>query len=332
MNCERTFAALRLLADGEFHSGEAMARELEVSRGSIWGALHVLDGSGIEVQKVRGRGYRLAAPLSLLDAAEVSAGLGARSRRFELEFHDCLPSTNTLMLERAAAGARSGHVVAAEWQSAGRGRRGRTWHAAPGQALTFSVLWRFQQGAGLLAGLSLAVGSAVAHALDSLNVARTGLKWPNDVMWGGRKLAGILIEIQGDVLGPGAAVIGIGLNYHLPPQVRDRIDQPVTDLAEAYAGGGAAVPLPGRSRVLAAVLDALDRVLEQYAHHGFAPLRAEWQRRHVYQGKSVKLALPDGAMVSGTVEGVAEDGALLLATRGGRRRFHGGEVSLRLPA
>jgi len=317
-----TFAALRLLTDGEFRSGQDIARRLGVSRASVWNALHALDGAGIEIFKVRGRGYRLAEPMSLLDHAAIKRHLGARAAHFKIELLDCTDSTNTLLMQRAAAGAVSGCMIAAEWQTHGRGRRGRAWHAALGSALTFSLLWRFQQGAGFLSGLSLAVSVAVARALAAFGAADCGVKWPNDVLWRGCKLAGILIEMQGDMLGPSAAIIGIGLNCRLPDAVRAHIDQPVADLEQIIGGK------VDRNRLLASLLIELDRVLEQFARDGFAPLRDEWQRRHVYQRKTVRLKLPDGGSINGTVEGVAEDGALLLATKTGRRRFHGGDISL----
>ena len=312
-----------MLADGEFRSGEAMARALGVSRASVWNALHALDSSGIEIFRVRGRGYRLAEPLSLLDRSTIEAGLGAHAAVFALEVIDSAGSTNTLLMQRAAEGAPNGLTIAAEWQTQGRGRRGRPWHAVPGATLTFSLLWRFEQGAGFLAGLSLAVGVAVLRALTACGVRDAGLKWPNDVLWSGRKLAGILIEMQGDMLGPSAAVIGIGLNCRLPEALRARIDQPVVDVATA---GGAA---SDRNRLLALLLIELERVLKSFAREGFAATRDEWQRCHVYQGKPVKVALPDGGSVNGTAQGVADNGALLLATRGGQLRFHSGEVSLR---
>ncbi|HUO44764.1 MAG TPA: biotin--[acetyl-CoA-carboxylase] ligase [Burkholderiales bacterium] len=317
-----TFAALRLLANGEFRSGQDIARRLGLSRASVWNALHALDGTGIEIFKVRGRGYRLAEPLSLLDHAAVKRHLGARAAHFRIDLLDCADSTNTLLMQRAERGAPSGSVIAAEWQTRGRGRRGRSWHAAPGSALTFSLLWRFQQGAGFLAGLSLAVSVAVARVLAGIGVADCKVKWPNDVVWHGCKLAGILIEMQGDMLGPSAAVIGIGLNCRLPDAVRAHIDQPVADLGQIVGRG------VDRNRLLALLLGELDRVLRTFARDGFAPLRDEWQQQHVYQRKAVRLKLPDGGMVSGTVEGVADNGALLLMTRAGRRRFHGGDISL----
>jgi len=317
-----TFKTLSLLATGEFRSGQDLAAALGVSRGAIWYALRGVGEWGIDIHTVRGRGYRLAQPLSLLDRGDILRELGSHASRFALEVLDCTESTNSLLLARAA-GAATGSVIAAEWQTHGRGRRGRPWHSVPGATLTFSLLWRFQQGAGFLSGLSLAVGVALCRALAALGVGEAGLKWPNDVLWRGRKLAGILIEMQGDMLGPNAAIIGIGLNCRLPGALRDRIDQPAADLATACDGA------PDRNRVLALLLIELARVLDEFGRSGFAPLRDEWQRRHVYQGKAVRIALPDGSEASGTAEGVADDGTLMIATNAGVRRFHTGDVSVR---
>ena len=314
---------LKLLTDGEFHSGEALARALEVSRASVWQAVGELTAAGLELYRVRGRGYRLREPLSLLDRGQIERRLGPLAGRFALEIVESVESTNTLLMQRAPAGASQATVIAAEWQSGGRGRHGRPWHAGIGGALTFSLLWRFQQGAGFLSGLSLAAGVALCRALAVLGVGEAGLKWPNDVLWRGRKLAGILIEMQGDMLGPSTAVIGIGLNCRLPGVLRDRIDQPVADLAAACDG------TPDRNRVLALLLIELARVLDEFGRSGFAPLRDAWQRRHVYQGKAVKIALPDGSEASGTAEGIADDGTLMIATNAGLRRFHTGDVSVR---
>jgi BirA family biotin operon repressor/biotin-[acetyl-CoA-carboxylase] ligase len=319
-----TFAALRLLADGDFHSGEQMAATLRVTRGSIWNAMRGLERSGIEVFKVRGRGYRLAEPLELLDAGRVAAALGPVAGRLPIDVVERVESTNSLLLDRAAAGAVAGSVIAAEWQTAGRGRRGRRWHSGLGAALTFSLLWRFEQGAAFLAGLSLAVGVAVLRSLDALGVGPAAVKWPNDVLWDGRKLAGILVEMQGDALGPSTIVIGIGLNYRLGGDVIERIDVPASDLAVACGGSP-----PGRNAALAALLRELVLVLDRFAADGFAPFRDEWQQRHFHQGKAVELSLPDGAVARGSVAGVAEDGAILLSTPQGMRRFYAGDVSLR---
>jgi BirA family transcriptional regulator, biotin operon repressor / biotin---[acetyl-CoA-carboxylase] ligase len=318
-----TSSVLRRLADGEFHSGEALAKSLDFSRASVWNAIRDLESAGIEVYKVHGRGYRLPYPITLLDPAAIGRHLGDQAARFTLDVRDAVASTNTALLERAAEGAPGGTVLAAEWQSGGRGRLGRVWHAGVGEALTFSLLWRFARGAGALAGLSLAVGVAIARALAASGVSGVALKWPNDVLWQDGKLAGTLTELSGDALGPTAAVVGIGLNVRLSQATRSRIGQAAADLESA---GGAA---PDRNLLLARLLRELARALQAFEKDGFAPFRAEWQGLHAQQDRRVTLFLPDGTRRTGSARGAAEDGAFLLETRSGTERFHSAEVSLR---
>lgn len=318
-----TFALLRRLADGEFHSGEALARHFGVTRATVNNALRDVEVFGPVLYSVRGRGYRLARPLQWLDAGLICAGLGSMSKELHIEILDHASSSNALLLQRAAKGAASGTVLAVEWQSAGRGRLGRTWHAGLGDALTFSLLWRFESGLAKLAGLSLAVGVAVMRALAELGVPGAALKWPNDVLLNDGKLAGILLEAQGDMLGPSAVVIGVGLNLAVPEAMRERIDQAVSALASLD------MPAPERNLVLAVLLKQLLAVLHVFAERGFAPLRAEWERYHLFQARQVRLLLPDGSQVIGTVLGATDDGALRLATGQGERIFNAGEVSLR---
>jgi BirA family biotin operon repressor/biotin-[acetyl-CoA-carboxylase] ligase len=318
-----TSGVLARLADGGFHSGEALARSLEVSRASVWNAVRDLEATGIEVYKVHGRGYRLPYPVTLLDRGAVERHLGASAGRFVLDIRDTVDSTNSILIERAANGAPGGTVLAAEWQSGGRGRLGRPWLAGVGEALTFSLLWRSARGAGALSGLTLAAGVAIARALELAGAKEIVLKWPNDVLWHGSKLAGILTELQGDALGPTAVVIGVGINVRLSDATRNRIGQAAADL-EAACGTA-----PDRNRLLAEVLRELDHVLEVFGRDGFAPLRGKWQQRHAQQDKRVTLMLPDGTRRSGYARGVAEDGALLLETASGTQRFHSGEITLR---
>ena len=318
-----TAGVLARLADGEFHSGEALARSLDFSRASVWNAIRELEALGVEIYKVHGRGYRLPQPIALLDRAAMERHLGPDAGRFALDIHHEVVSTNTLLLDRAAKGAPSGTVLAAEWQSGGRGRLGRAWHAGAGEGLTFSVLWRFSRGAGALSGLSLAAGVAIVRALATAGARGVALKWPNDVLWRGAKLAGILVELAGDALGPTAAVIGVGLNVRLSEATRARIGQAAADAETAC---GAALD---RNELLARVLVELGGVLEAFGREGFAPLRAEWQRLHAHQGRRVTLLAPDGTRRSGRARGVAEDGAFLRETRTGVKRYHSGEISLR---
>ena len=320
------FDLLRLLSDAKLRSGSVLARELGATPAAVRLALRELESLGLGLVRVRGRGYRLAEPYDCLDAAAVRAQLGPQARHFHLELLDACASTNTLLLERARGGAPLGSVIACELQSAGRGRRGNSWQSGLGGSLTFSLLWRFAQGAAGLSGLSLAAGVAVARALAAAGVEDVQLKWPNDLLHAGRKLGGILIELHGDAAGPSAAVIGIGLNLRLPASLRDAIAQAVTDVASISNA------VPQRNRLLAATLIELAQVLEQFAGHGFAPLRQEWTARHAHQGKAVTLSSGDGNKVAGRAAGVAEDGALLVETARGVERFVSGELSLRATA
>lgn len=319
----KTFDLLRLLSDASFHSGAALARELGAAPATVQLALCELKRLGLMLVRVRGRGYRLAEAYDCLDPAAVRAGLGSQAREFRIELLDACASTNTLLLERARSGAPSGSVIACELQSAGRGRRGNNWQSGLGGSLTFSLLWRFAQGAAGLSGLSLAAGVAVARALARLGVGEVQLKWPNDLLHAGRKLGGILIELHGDGPGPTAAVIGIGLNLRLRENLRDAIAQPVTDVASISSA------LPQRNRLLAATLVELGQVLDLFAGHGFAPLQQEWTSRHAHQGKLVTLSSAEGNLLAGRAAGVAEDGALLLETARGLERCVSGELSLR---
>jgi BirA family transcriptional regulator, biotin operon repressor / biotin---[acetyl-CoA-carboxylase] ligase len=324
-----TLALLRLLADGEFHSGEVLAQGLGVSRASVNNALHGIEQYGLTLYSVRGRGYCLSNPPQWLDAVQVSAHLAAAAGDFKIEILDSAPSTNTLLLQRAAQGAASTLPLAAEWQSGGRGRQGRIWHSGLGNALTFSLLWRFDCGLAGLSGLSLATGVALMRALHGLGISGAQLKWPNDVLGAGGKIAGILIEAQGDMLGPSAVVIGIGINLALPQEIVQRIDQPVSDLSQLTS------VLPERNLLLATVLRELAIVLREFSAAGFAGLREEWEGYHLYQNKAVQLLLPDGKVIQGVVRGVNQDGALTVEIKSAAsgntemRIFHAGEISLR---
>jgi BirA family biotin operon repressor/biotin-[acetyl-CoA-carboxylase] ligase len=319
-----TFQALRRLADGRFHSGEDVARDLGRSRASLSEALKRAPGLGVEIFSVRGKGYRLAGPIEFLDAAAIARQLAGSGIR--LEVVDEVDSTSTRLLELAAAGAPSGTCLAAEWQSAGRGRRGRSWVSALGGSLTFSLLWRFERGAGHLAGLSLVVGVAVARALHANGLERVQVKWPNDVVADFRKLAGILVETSGEMQGPSAAVIGVGVNYRLDERAMDLIDQPVTDVA------GQGSPVPSRSALLGSMLVELSAVLTQFEARGFAATRAAWRALHAYQGRKVRVQPAREAPFEAEVTDVAPDGALVVALPDGRSlALSSAEISLRGP-
>lgn len=317
------FPLLRLLADGTFHSGEQLGAALGLTRSAVWHAIRALEAQGLALHKLRGRGYRLARPIDLLIAADVAAAAGVAAATLKMELVDSCVSTNTLLMEHARAGAAHGSVIACELQLAGRGRLGRRWQSGLGGGLTFSLLWRFDSAAAALAGLSLAVGVAVARAMERAGVAGAQLKWPNDILHDGRKLAGILIETAGEANGPSAAVIGIGINTRLDAAVREAIDQPVIDVASI------AEPAPSRSVLLGLLLDELVCMLAVFSRRGFTPFRDEWQQRHAHQNRCVSLHGADNSAVEGEALGVAEDGALLLGSVRGVERIISGDLSLR---
>lgn len=316
---------LRELAPGGFHSGTVLAGRLSVSRSAISEALKDVEAVyGVQLHRVQRKGYRLAEPVEFLDPAMLAGVIGPEvASRIKLDLREEVVSTNSLLLDRAALAA-NGTILIAEHQTGGRGRLGRAWQSSLGGGLTFSMLWRFPGGASSLAGLSLAVAVAVLRGLRAARVPGVEVKWPNDLISGFRKVGGILIETQGDMLGPSTAVIGIGLNFRLPDAVKDRIDQPVADLVSL-------APEASRNRVLGEVIKALVEVLEVFGQDGFTPFRAEWDAAHAYQGRPVRVQRPGEPEQAGEVEGIAGDGALLVRMGLIVHRLTSAEISLRLP-
>ena len=314
-----TFPILHVLADGKFHSGEALAKQFKVTRATIWNAVKHAENLGIEIFSVRGRGYKLPLAINLLNKNEVLKAIGEQRAWFALEVLDEVASTNTYLMQNKHAAHAT--CVAAHVQTNGKGRRGRAWVSQLGASLAFSLLWRFQCGAAALSGLSLCVGVALIRALRDFDVTTAQLKWPNDVLIDGNKLAGILIELQGDLEGPSAAVIGIGINLNLPKNVLNGIDQPAIDLASVKA--------IDQNALLGVILKHLADVLSGFETYGFVALRDEWLGYHAYENKTVRMLLPNGTDVQGVVKGAAEDGILLVETALGLQRFSAGEISLR---
>lgn len=261
--------------------------------------------------------------MPLIDPARLLPLLADCVGRFDVDALDEIDSTNSEAMRRGDAGAPSGLVVVADQQSAGRGRRGRGWVSTPEASLTFSLLWRFSGPPTGLAGLSLAIGVAIAEALESLGAHGVVLKWPNDVLLqtgaGQAKLAGVLVELSSDRRGT-LAIIGIGLN----------LQTPAGDLMLAATGLDEALnPLPDRHLLLAALLRALVRALDRFAAEGFAALRDRWQGRHAWQDRPVQLLENGHLQLAGICRGADLDGALLLETDQGVERCLAGDLSLR---
>jgi BirA family transcriptional regulator, biotin operon repressor / biotin---[acetyl-CoA-carboxylase] ligase len=318
------FSLLRILADGELHSGEQIGRTLGLSPLEVGELVEDLEALPLSVLRGGGDAYRLEERLDLYDAHLLVERMKRESPGLSVEVLDECPSTNTALVERARAGAAHGTVLVCEHQSAGRGRRGNTWVSTVGGGVIFSVLWRFSRGSGTLAGLSLTVAVSAAEALEGLGVRGVAVKWPNDLYCQGGKLGGILIETSGDTAGSIAAVIGIGVNMRLGVSERKRVGRPITDIATSSAA------MPSRTAVLAGLLASVASSLDRFSREGFAPFRQAWLERHAWQGKRVILSQAERRVAEGEVVGIAEDGALELASGRGIQRFHNGELSLSL--
>ncbi len=313
---------LNRLADGRFHSGERLAHDLGVSRSAVWKQIRTLQNLGLEIQAVSGRGYRLAQPFEPLDGEAILGALDPGLPRPRLEVHTCLPSTNTHLMNAPLEDDRP-RVCLAETQTAGRGRLGRRWVSPFGCNIYLSLAWRFTDAA-LTAGLSLAVGVAVVRALDGLGFSGLALKWPNDVLWRGRKLAGVLIEAVSEYQGGCKVVVGLGLNLWLPPRVARAIDQPWVD---AYTILGR---MPPRNRTVARLLNRLLPLLGDYEDGGLAPWLADWRRWNCVLGRKVTVRQGRDRFEATAVD-VTDEGLLRLVDRQGRERLLvAGDVQLRL--
>jgi BirA family biotin operon repressor/biotin-[acetyl-CoA-carboxylase] ligase len=321
----------RLLADGELHSGERLADALGVSRTAIWKIVADLRARGIPVVSVDRRGYKFEQPVELLELATLHDAAACLQRtlpaatevRFEID------STNGYLHAAPPPPPGEPRLLFAELQTAGRGRRGRSWLAPFGAGLTFSIGWSFADMPADLSALSLAMGVCVARALRGVGAAQVMLKWPNDIVFQHRKLGGLLAQLRAEAGGPAYVVIGLGLNLHLPEATRTALAQdpsatPATDLAEACH----ARILPGRNELAARVsLEMLDG-LAVFGRTGFATFAHDWSSFDSLRDAPVNILRHEGS-VAGIARGADADGALLVETAGLIERLHAGEVSLR---
>ena len=313
-----------ILADGRFHSGEQLSQQLEVSRSSIWNGIEKLKAMGLDIYAVKGQGYKLAEPVEPLNKERILQAVTCEAKLHlpHIDLHWSLDSTNRYLMDLAKYGAQSGHACLAEIQTAGRGRRGRTWISPFGGNVYLSQMWRFQAGPAVLGGLSLATAVAVARALSKIGVAGFALKWPNDIVADGKKLAGILLEISGEAAGPATVVCGIGINVLLNNESARDIDQPWTDLHHLMGA------VPSRNRLVGVLLSELINMYMEYEANGLEPFLPEWQQLDAYYGKPIELSTHENS-IRGIARGVNPQGQLKMEVGGALRTFYSGEISLR---
>jgi BirA family biotin operon repressor/biotin-[acetyl-CoA-carboxylase] ligase len=318
---------VRLLADGNVHSGAALARELGCSRTAVWKHLHQLQSIGLEMTSLPGRGYKLAAPLELLDPTVIRENLHPSLKLESLDVLSVTDSTNERLRSMPSPEPGQMRAVLAEYQSGGRGRQGRAWLSPFGSGLCLSVNWCFGVVPRDLPALSLASAVAVARVLRVLGPDGLGLKWPNDIVAGGGKLGGLLVDVQGESGGPIGVIIGIGINFDVSEKLRNDLSPgdglPPTGLRQRVSEKQCS-----RNVIVADIISAQHAMLVAFGQTGFDRFVDEWRSYDSMHGQRVTVRIgPD--VVAGVAAGIAANGALLLKEEGQTRQIVSGEVTLR---
>ncbi|MDX7989411.1 bifunctional biotin--[acetyl-CoA-carboxylase] ligase/biotin operon repressor BirA [Xenorhabdus sp. 12] len=307
---------IKVLSDGEIHSGQQLGQELGMSRAGINKHIQTIREWGVEILTLPGKGYRFPAPMELLDQDIISSYLP----NDRIEVIPVINSTNQYLLEKLAE-LNSGDSCVAEYQYAGRGRRGRQWVSAFGRNLYLSMYWRLEQGPAAAVGLSLVVGIVIAEVLNRQGAERVKVKWPNDLYLDDKKLAGILVELTGRTGDSAQIVIGIGMNISMNNEQQQLISQQWASLQQA----GMKVE---RNKLIAEIILELKEALIQFESEGLSPFVSRWFKLDNFIDRPVKLIIGDQD-IYGIARGIDQQGALLLDINGVITPYIGGEISLR---
>lgn len=312
---------LKLLSDGEYHSGVEMGDTLGVSRTAVWKALGKLESDGVDLEVVKGKGYRIRGGLDLLDDGPISSYLNSKSIQMQkLSVLQEVDSTNSyLMREDAAVEGYS--LCLAERQTSGRGRRGRSWHSPYAKNLYLSMSFGLVGGSEALEGLSLALGVAVAKCLSDQGIKNVGLKWPNDVWVEGKKIAGILVELKGEAEYGWKVVAGLGVNVLMTEEEGGDVGQPWTSIEIISKKS-----TQNRNLWAGLLIESLIKTIERYRAGGLSCLLGDWAEFDILKGKEVILS---GEKGSGVCQGVDSRGRLLIDIGGEINVVNAGEVSVR---
>ena len=315
------------LQDGRSHSGQHLAAEMGVTRAAVWQQIKNLQEMGIDIHAVSGKGYRLPGGYEFLDQQTIESRLprAVATAISTVEVNQVIDSTNERLLVAATKEDVHGRVCIAEYQTAGRGRRGARWLAPPGSGLCLSLAWRFTNPPEAMGALSLVVGLAVRRALVALGASGVSVKWPNDIYiedaQGPAKIAGILIEMRSELAGPSMVVIGLGINIEISNNTREQIDQSASDLASVCDAA------PGRNETASLVIAEIVDSLQHFNHQGFVPFIPQWEEADFLKGRKIKLHVHDSAVV-GEAEGVDDNGLLKINVAGEVKSFFAGHVEL----
>jgi BirA family biotin operon repressor/biotin-[acetyl-CoA-carboxylase] ligase len=318
---------LSLLADGKFHSGSELGACLSISRTAVWKRIKSLRQYGLVIYSVKGKGYRITQTLELYNQERIFSYIDADVKPLikQITLHTEVDSTNQYLLNMIDQDDFHGCITLAEYQTEGRGRRGNAWISPFAGGISLSMGWHFDPAPEPLALVSLGAGVAVIRALRRIGIFDAGLKWPNDVVWQYRKLGGTLVEMRAESAGPCKIIIGIGINYSFPKELSysPGIDQPWVDIATIQQ------PAVLRNKFTAILISEILRLIINNSGRDDSGIIEEWRRYDCMKGKFAKLALPDRT-VSGLIQGVDDNGTLIMSINGGLEKFNSGEISLRL--
>ncbi len=321
MKTRNTQRLLEALHDGKLHSGETLAQSLGITRSAVWKIIQQLQSLGLNIESQHSLGYSLPGGLELLDEKQIKAELSPKNAEHlkELILLDSVESTNDYLLERVRQAFPCPMACLAEQQTRGRGRRGRSWFSPYGNNLYFSLAWHFDKDPSELMGLSLVAGLVIINSLNRYGLDKeVQVKWPNDVLWQGRKLAGVLTEVIAQSNDRCEIVLGIGINTQVPSS--SAIDQPWVDLQEIM---GFKIQ---RNRLAGILVDELISTLNHFETMGLNPFINPWKEHDFY--KDLPLSFQYGKeLIHGLSQGITEKGELLMLDNTGQlRAFSSGEI------
>lgn len=317
---------LSLLSDGEFHSGENIGQQFGMTRSAIWKHMKVLEKRGLEIQSIRRKGYRITGGIELLDRKRIENEFDKTTRSVikNLLIHDKIQSTNDFLMEYAKNHGTAPTICLAEQQMQGKGRRGRKWISPFATNIYCSFLWRFEKDPSEIIGLSLACAVAVVDALNNYGIKEhIGLKWPNDILWQHKKLAGVLLEMNAEPHGHCSVVIGIGINTRMTIKQASAINQSWTSIEEITA------KFPERNRLAGLLIQHVVKNICEFEKNGLTPFLERWQKMDEYVGKPI-LLLTTQHTIEGVMHGIGSKGELIIQHPDKQlKTYLSGEVSLR---
>ena len=319
----RILTALRRAGDGSVSGGE-LSQELGVSRAAIWARIEELRSLGYEIEASPHLGYRFLSAPDLLHADDLLSRLGeTKVIGRDIRVFEATTSTNDVIEKLAHDGVKEGVVVFAESQTHGRGRLGRKWLSPAGKGLWFSVLLRPALPLQAITQLTVASATALRRAIETQTGLKAEIKWPNDIVLGGKKVAGILTELSAELDRAKYVILGIGVDVNLntsdfPADLRATATSLKAELGKALS----------RSELAVALLRELDADYARVVGGSFTAVADEWEPHCTTIGRDVAIRIGE-RQVHGRAESLGEDGALLVRTEHGRlERVLGGDVTL----